>query len=227
LIPVVGIPYIVGPEFLERCIASLPRELVGKVVVIDNSWERSAPDLPDVHTVHMGTNLGVSASWNLIIKMVPKAPWWMIVNSDVEFIREDFDRFLDAMVIDPMVIMADLRAFGIKSEVIKTVGWFDENFAPAYCEDNDYVYRCKLLGIHVQKIAEPAKHYGSLAIRMRHDLRDNNNVTYAKNVEYYRAKWGGHMDHEVYETPFGNGGNPAHTEPDIERLASQAWIPAT
>ena len=43
--------------------------------------------------------------------------------------------------------LCDWNFFAINVWAISKVGWFDENFYPAYKEDQDYAYRCRLAGV--------------------------------------------------------------------------------
>jgi GT2 family glycosyltransferase len=80
------------------------------------------------------------------------------------------------------------------------VGQFDENFKPAYYEDNDYHYRINLAGL--KAIVVPTSmfyHYGS---RTNAEAFDKPFIDSSPNHMYYREKWGGDPTLETYKTPF-------------------------
>lgn len=223
MIPVLGVPYLNKPELLTRMLASVDVP-VETTVVIDNSAtaELAGLDWPATRLMTMRHNLGVAASWNLIIKTTPMAPWWLIVNSDVRFAPGDLARLADAMeTCDGLVLGNGFSAFGISRQAVAAVGWFDENFVPAYCEDNDYAYRCRLAGVEVRPIETSIYHVGSATLYEDLHLQRQNEYTYPLNVAYYVSKWGGEMGSERFSVPFD--GRSAISGPHIERLAWMTW----
>jgi GT2 family glycosyltransferase len=100
-------------------------------------------------------------------------------------------------------------------QLLSACGTFDENFRPAYFEDNDMRYRIKLSGlksyIHTEAVAH---HYGSQT-----QYADRNNPVcpphmFEENRRYYIEKWGGQPGQEVCTTPYGS---PNHTIKDWDR----------
>lgn len=97
----------------------------------------------------------------------------------------------------------DFSCFMIKESTINKVGYFDENFWPAYFEDNDYHYRMKLKGIRAVKDNQALYyHYGSCTVKENEGIGKVNNENYLINKEYYIKKWGGEPGNETFETPF-------------------------
>lgn len=199
-------------------------DLVERVVIVDNSEKGTAPDVvPGARIIRLGGNMGVAHGWNLTIKATPKADWWAMVNSDVEVARSDCERLAEAMSSFDLVKLGGYEMFGISRRCVRKVGWFDENYHPAYAEDNDYQRRATLAKMRMKWMEGPYKHEGSLTIRLDPVLRERNNVTYVKNVEYHHAKWGGPPGTEAYEVPFNKPAGPVHARLDIDRLADQQW----
>jgi GT2 family glycosyltransferase len=226
MIPVLGIAYISRPDLLRRLLASIDTE-VGRIVIIDNSPDVSwaSASLPeDCYVIRAHHNLGVASSWNLIIKANPLADYWVIANSDVTFGRGDLDR-LDAhmQTVGGWALMPDPIIFGIDPHVIELAGWFDENIAPAYFEDNDFARRCALAGVQVNHLPFGGLHEGSATINSDVRYRNANNRTFPQNQRYYISKWGGGPGQEVYSTPFNQGGDIRATQPSIERLRALTW----
>jgi glycosyltransferase involved in cell wall biosynthesis len=226
MIPVIGIPYISDFDLLDRCIRSIPPGRYEKIHVIDNSDIYGAIQYPENHKVRITRphhNIGVAQAWNSIIKWNPQARWWFIVNADTAFSVEDIDRLEAAIRFHDVVTLGGMLAFGVRSSAIAKVGWFDENLHPAYFEDNDWDYRARLLGVHIEKLGPPAEHFGSATIRNSEAYRRQNDWTFPLNRAYYASKWGGEVDHEVYTTPFDKGGSPRDWTLDIARLAQMIW----
>ena len=81
---------------------------------------------------------------------------------------------------------------------------FDENFVPAYHEDNDY-HRRMILGGDGDRIFSvnvPFRHYGSVTINRDEKTKAAWGAKFEKCREYYVKKWGGLPGHETFETPF-------------------------
>lgn len=70
-------------------------------------------------------------------------------------------------------------------------GYFDEGFEAAYFEDNDMHNRILRAKLKAYKTASALfYHYGSRTIKVDEDLYLKNNVTYNKNRDYFKSKWG-------------------------------------
>lgn len=217
MIPVLAVP-VLRPDLVAGMLASVDVP-VGIVIVIDNG---GAADVPGAHVVHLPANLGVAASWNLAMRLTPRAPWWAIVNDDVTFSPGDLAALAHAMA-DPeprLVTLCGFSAFGINRGALRAVGWFDESYHPAYVEDCDYEYRCKLAGVPIVPLARDTRHRNSSTIEIPRWGRANER-TQPANIAYHIAKWGGApRGGEVWAVPF-NGARALYPDPD--RLADLAW----
>jgi len=118
----------------------------------------------------------------------------------------------------------DFSCFLITRKTIEVIGWFDENFHGAYCEDQDFHARCQRARvwaeqyndqnikpeyIHFKRLSTaPFFHYASQTIAQNTKLRVEISVSHRNNQNYYLEKWG--FDHpEVMDgqgniQPFGN-----------------------
>lgn len=220
MIPVLGVPIISRPDLLRRLLSSVDVP-VGRRIIIDNGDVVADHLLP----VKLPANLGIAASWNLVVKLTPDAPWWLLVNADVEFAAGDLARIVAEMT-DPsprIVTMDGFAAFAINAAAIETVGWFDENYHPAYVEDCDYEYRCALLGVPIIELPHGARHDTSSTIADPHYARQNAR-SYPANVRYHEQKWGGSLrGGERFTSPFDHGGDPADWTLDLARLRDNGW----
>lgn len=89
----------------------------------------------------------------------------------------------------------------IARDFFEKVGFFDENFIPAWYEDNDSHYRSILLGYReVCTNLAPMIHYGGVATSMME------NPNSADSHAYYIKKWGSvnRTGEEAYRTPYGD-----------------------
>jgi GT2 family glycosyltransferase len=193
MIPALIVPVLNRPDLLDRLLASIHYE-VGDLLVIDNGdVVKSLPHIPCVkrsHLIKSPTNLGVPASWNLGIKMLPFATYWMIVNSDAFFPRTSMNRLAAAYRYDALVLSGaspPWSCFMVGQQVVSKVGLFDEGIYPAYFEDNDYERRCTYHGFPVVHSGIGIGHDNSSTIG-EPKYRAANDRTFAANANYYAQK---------------------------------------
>jgi len=111
---------------------------------------------------------------------------------------------IDDMFGDEITEKPDFSCFMISKECVEKVGMFDENFYPAYFEDNDYHYRIKKAGLKAIKTNRAVfYHFGSQTIKNDEKIRNFSNKKYLDNKEYFIKKWGGCPGNEIFDTPFG------------------------
>lgn len=99
----------------------------------------------------------------------------------------------------------NFSCFMINLETVERVGFFDEDFFPAYFEDNDYHYRVKLAG--GEAIANTTAvfiHYGSRTQNQKADGPVVPGPAFENNRAYFMRKWGGAPGFEKFSTPFNN-----------------------
>lgn len=224
---VLGIPVLNRPDLLAACLHSI--DLPVRLVIIDNSPRGFAAEVaPDsARIVRPPSNLGVAASWNHIIRTAPQDPYWLIANADTVFGPGDLARLCAEMDKGGprwVGMNGDWRVFGLSAEAVETVGFFDENFAPIYCEDADYEYRCTLAGVPWYFLDGGSTHVGSVSYRSDERNARHNARTYPANVAYYEEKWGGSLrGGERFTTPFNLGGHVGDWRLRLERLRANAW----
>lgn len=230
---ILGIPAISRPDLLQACIASIDTPL--RLVVIDNSPDGSMgdaaravtpPAVRDLCVARPPSNIGVAASWNLVITTAPAEPFWLIANADTVFGPGDLDNLARAITSTDygwLGVNGDWRLMAIKAETVERVGLFDTNFHPIYCEDADYEYRCRLAGIQYGFIRGTTSHVRSATIQEAR-FAQRNARTYPANVAYYQEKWGGPLrGGERFATPFDRGGSVADWTLDFRRVRDQGW----
>lgn len=219
--PVLAIPCLNRPDLLAKAIASI--DIPVRLLVIDNSGQGITLDvLPDdAHVLDMPANIGYPASVNLAIKCYPLEPYWLVANADVEFAPGDLHRLVGATESGDWgwVGVVDWRVFGLTAETVLRVGFFDEDFHPAFCEDADYERRCTLAGVRWGAIPGDTTHVRSVSLA---DHAQDNARSYPSNVEHHVAKWGvPPRGAGGYATPFDKGyPSPG---PSLSRLRANAW----
>jgi GT2 family glycosyltransferase len=229
MIPVLGVPILTRPDILMEMLVTLDYE-IGTIILIDNGCvledslaERSVGC--KIRIIRPIENLGVAASWNEIMASEPDAPWWFISGFDVLYSPGDIENLAARMAEEPngMGYLDGYSSFGISRAVVEKVGIFDENFMPAYFEDNDYYRRCKLAGVPMRDVPSGVKHRRSATIRSCPLYVEENRRTFPLNAEYYQRKWGGLPGGEAFTTPFDLGGDLRSWQPEPGRRAAQKW----
>ena len=97
----------------------------------------------------------------------------------------------------------DFSAFAISKECWDKIGTFDDNFKPAYFEDNDYHHRIQLA--NAKAVCVPTAmfyHFGSRTQNEATNAPICSSPQFERNREYYQHKWGGVPGQETYLKPF-------------------------
>jgi len=85
----------------------------------------------------------------------------------------------------------DFSCFMINNNTIDKIGWFDENFAIAYFEDNDYHGRIALSGEKaISTISAIYYHFESKTVKNNPHLKKIITEAFKMNKEYFKEKWG-------------------------------------
>lgn len=101
----------------------------------------------------------------------------------------------------------NFSCFLVSPEYFELVGAFDENFVPAWYEDNDSHRRAKLAGLReITTTAAPSVHIGGVSTHMMPD-----NPGSGASQVYYIKKWGGipeshpmDVQKEHFTTPYND-----------------------
>lgn len=170
-------------------------------------------------------NRGVAASWNEGIRRGANLDVLIICNDDVAFWPGTIDKLVEGLQDHELVSVVatdtgqtgyledekpDFCCFAIGPKFTDTFGWFDENFKPAYFEDNDMYYRLKLAGAYTALRLDARVDHGGSVTQFSAKNDEGRVVSHHQfrlNREYYTAKWGGVPGEEKHDTPFGRGGS--------------------
>ena len=172
-IPVIGVPIVNGFKWIQRLISSIDYPVDELIILNNNGRGELTEDLDNlckidhyyiktIKVCHLPSNLGVSGSWNMIIKCYMNAPYWIIANHDIAFTSGFLKDFVNKAE-DPEtgIVLGNKGAWDIfllKDWVVEKVGLFDENFYPAYVEDCDYYIRSKASNVRIINSGFPYFH---------------------------------------------------------------------
>jgi GT2 family glycosyltransferase len=170
-----------------------------KYLVVDNSSGKYVKNNSKVDVYVPEKNIGVAASWNYCIKNTTEMRF--ILNDDLLFYKDTLSKMIDFIKADSTGIMwcpihnagNAFSCFAISDKCIEEIGYFDENFYPAYYEDCDYARRLLLKGREITSITDCAYiHKGSQTLaRFTDEEMDDHYKTFVANRDYYALKWGG------------------------------------
>jgi GT2 family glycosyltransferase len=177
-------------------------------------------------SVHMHRqNRGLSRSWNEGIHRAyaEGCQLVLLVNDDLHFVKDGFSEFVTFARQNADYGLAFLQGletggsplagrvidqgFGccvFTKVAVDRVGYFDENFRPAYYEDLDYGRRCYLSGVKI--ISSPkvlVEHERSKTTRDNPEILAHNAEVMRLNEDYYTRKWGPPYN-ETFVVPFNN-----------------------
>lgn len=248
MIPLLGIPVLNRGDLLLRCLKSIDFP-IGEIVIINNGRDPSVANairkfLLDLRLrVHENytivwdrpDNLGVAGSWNALLKRANEigSHYVVIAGNDMQFAPGDLQRVHEFAILHPDHELCFGHAhnfFAIRTGSVNSIGYFDENFYPAYLEDCDHFYRIKLTGAKTANVPGctsihgEAPSWGSSTIHSDPEYRAACHRTHGRNFEYYRAKWGGNNGHEIFTHPFNDPQLPvSYWKLDEERRKKQLW----
>jgi hypothetical protein len=179
-------------------------------------------------------NWGVAASWNLglmrgkeftiflsstmrfkngVSELIAQLgddtpPWALITNHNQDTMREWWGERLK--IEGP--INHGWHCVIVRRKVVETVGYVDENFAVAYCEDQDYGHRINLAGLYDQKrhmlsvTGAESRGNGRTMRAATNDYVRPIKLDIEKNSRYFERKWGGQNGGNAkFTTPFDSG----------------------
>jgi len=220
VVPLLGIPVLNRGDLLARCLDSIDYP-VERIVIINNGTDetveasiaRAAKIHANLEAIRPPSNLGVAASWNYFLRHYDAA-FHVVCGSDIQFAPGDIEKIATFVTRRPhhAIVFGNhgYSLFALTRLGLDLVGYFDENFYPAYLEDCDHFYRVTLLHGHsadvpgLAALHGEAPHWGSSTILSDPVLRRWNAITHTNNFTYYRAKWGGLNGEETYIHPFND-----------------------
>lgn len=207
---------------LEKHIPSIGDNLVEELIIHTSGFTQNEEQAQKIKNTRYPTgtaalwtstahNLGVAASWNLFLHTafeVKEHSALIIANDDIILGENTLQSMLDKAKQFPEAVISagpedskgnEFSLFYMPKTVYDIVGKFDEQFYPAYFEDNDYQHRMKLKNIALIKSGGDAYyHKGSATINTyTPDRLEQHHNDFRRNQMLYVQKWGGTPGNEV------------------------------
>jgi GT2 family glycosyltransferase len=203
---IIGIPTINRADLLNEALIKYFEDFIEtEIVIVDNGNQDIVIRENKFFIYRPHQNLGVSGSWNIIMDYADKvnATHVLMLNDDIYLgkTEEQILRMIDLFQhIHFLNSFMNWSSWILSVEAYKKIGNFDENFFPAYFEDNDYCYRMRLNEFerYNTDYLNPVVYRNSQTILKDSSLNQNFN----KNRQYYASKWGGLPSEETFTTPF-------------------------
>jgi len=217
-LPLLGIPILNRVDLLFDLLESLDHP-VQVLAIVDNSQARQGTSTSEVSTqlealrqlghplidrIHIARpfrNLGVAASWNLILSSFPEATISLLANNDIRFapgvIRSAL-RLIDNSRPQFLPLLPEpngFSAFLLTALCWDRAGLFDTGFHPAYCEDLDYRDRLRAIpevewisGSDLLVAMDDLNQTHSATIDHDPWLKEQNRVSFALNRLWYLSQ---------------------------------------
>lgn len=190
------VPVLNRYDLLWRMIGTIDHP-IEDLIIVDNGGDFETrfgkPDLQHVdriHVIRLPSNLGVAASWNLGVKLLPDHRQWTFASNDIEYAPGDLESLSYASP-EALTLCSSAphwQTFVIGERIIDRVGLIDEVYYPAYFEDNDYENRVVVAGLPIEYIHLGVEHDNSSTILSSPTYRSANDRTFQLNRNIYRRK---------------------------------------
>jgi GT2 family glycosyltransferase len=145
-IPVISIPILNRYDLLDASLNAVDFP-VGEILIINNGTEIYQPKRKDlnVRVLNLPSNLGISASWNLAIKLYPHEGFWVFASADTIWRPGGLEKLFNTSGKSRLVTThRGFCVFSLGEDVVRGVGLFDEYFYPYLFEDSDYAERVRI-----------------------------------------------------------------------------------
>jgi hypothetical protein len=145
-IPVISIPILNRYDLLDASLDAVDFP-VGEILIINNGPEIYQPNRKDlnVRVLNLPSNLGISASWNLAIKLYPHESFWVFASADTIWRPGGLEKLFNTSGKSRLVTThRGFCVFSLGEDLVRGVGLFDEYFYPYLFEDSDYAERVRI-----------------------------------------------------------------------------------
>ncbi len=208
-----GIPTLRRFDLLTTCVWSALAGIVkpNRVVIIDNSGG-TCPPIPGADIVLGRQPQSVARAWNDLARTAfADGADLIISNDDITFAPDTIEQILAVAKSQPKAgIVSPIEGqrfacFWLSAAAYADVGPFDEQFSPAYFEDNDYHHRLTIKGWGSPIAPSDLKHEvsGTMKATPMAECETIHHEAFRACRRRYVYKWGGMPGEEQFATPYG------------------------
>ncbi len=203
---IVGIPTLNRADLLNEALEKYFEDFKDtEIFIVDNGKQNIITREEQFAIYRPEENLGVAKSWNMIMDYADKvdATHVLMLNDDIYLGKTEHEI---NMVIRNNTDADFINSFHnwcsyiLKVEAWKKADKFDEEFFPAYYEDNSFDYKMTLIGAKKTwtSFLDPLVYRNSMTIAKDPAL----NNRFVQNSQLYIQMWGGLPTEEKYVTKF-------------------------
>jgi GT2 family glycosyltransferase len=203
---VVAIPTINRADLLNEALAKYFEDFKNThIAICDNGNQDIITREENFMIYRPQENLGVAKSWNMLIDYSDKigATHVLILNDDIYLGKNETELALlikNNLDADFINSFQNWCSYILRVDIWKKAGMFDEEFFPAYFEDNSFDYKMTLVGAKKTwtSFLDPIVYRNSMTIAKDPTL----NQKFMENKQMYIQMWGGLPTEEKYLTKF-------------------------
>lgn len=199
MIPILSIPVLNRYDLLDENLKLIDFP-IEEILIINNGKEVYHPKRKDlnIRVLNLPSNLGMSGSWNLTIKLYPHAKFWVFSSVDTHWLPGSLKKIYHQSDKSRLLCSTEgFSCFSLGENVVRQIGLFDEHFYPYVFEDDDYRERLfrynennidKKLEFISNAVEVSAPHGPAQTIASDSSLLEKYQETLKKNKEYYKLK---------------------------------------
>ena len=203
---IIGIPTINRADLLNEALEKYFEDFQDtEIFIVDNGNQSIITREKKFAIYKPAENLGVAKSWNIIMDYADKldATHVLMLNDDIYLGKTEHE--IKMLIqnnenVDFINSFYNWCSYILKVEAWKIAGKFDEDFFPAYFEDNSFDYKMTLSGRKKTwtSFLDPLIYRNSMTIAKDPAL----NNRFEHNRQLYIRMWGGIPTEEKYITKF-------------------------
>jgi hypothetical protein len=183
----------------------IPKE---NILVI--SFDPACKELEDrAEVIITEENLGCSRAWNIALQR--HHDWTFLVSSSMVY-PEGFSKVVEVLEQsnekELFFTQHSWHCNAVSQKTVEQIGYFDENFYPAYYEDTDYEMRIEIAGLHWDKVYEICATCQVDGAATLDGLRLNINALEDYFVEKWGSVWSRPNPQDPWKHPFNNPNTP-------------------
>lgn len=199
MIPVLAIPVLNRYDLLDENL-SLIDFPIKEILIINNGKEVYKPKRKDlnIRVLNLPSNLGMSGSWNLTIKLYPHEKFWIFSSADTHWLPGSLQKLYEISSESKIICSSEgFSCFSLGENVVRKIGLFDEHFYPYVFEDDDYRERLMAYNIEnplselqfINKAVDVSAPYGAAqTVHSDPSILARHAETNQVNKEYYELK---------------------------------------
>jgi hypothetical protein len=205
-------------DLLERMVGSVKKgsKVPDQILLLSNGGDIesyvASKSLASTGLHLVPRNLGrvsVAKAWNIGFR--EGCDTTIVTGDDVLFGEHTLRDLEQASMSSPSLFLYPLVnasqmfcVFTAKADLFERIGWFDEQFFPAYYEDNDFFRRMKLAGIEAEAVARCDAYLHDVSSTLKSfnpPEMEEHHAQFRENQRRYMNKWGGLPGSEIYDVP--------------------------